>query len=113
MLYRTDRESPSSALRLCMACLASLLLPVMAQANELLALDKGCVSCHGNAKNTGLPTFEQLAAKYAKYQGQTGSAAKLATELRQGRLLVGITAHQQLTQENATVLIRWIIDGAK
>lgn len=103
----------TSALFLLQACSIGLALTSVGQASELLALEKGCYSCHGSAQKTGLPTFEHLAAKYAKYQGQTDAASKLASKLREGHLIGGINAHEQLSQESALILIHWIIDGAK
>lgn len=101
------------AVSLLQACSVGLALTSVGQASELLALEKGCYSCHGSAQKTGLPTFEHLAAKYAKYQGQTDAASKLASKLREGHLVGGINAHEQLSQESALLLIHWIIDGAK
>jgi cytochrome c len=90
-----------------------LLLINLAQSSSALALDKGCYSCHGSLPRNDAPTFDQLAKKYAKYQGQTTAAAKLAEKLREKHMLGGVKAHEQLTQENALQLIQWIIEGAK
>lgn len=85
----------------------------LAQENSALALDKGCYSCHGNPPRKSAPTFEQLASNYAQYQGQTETAATLADKLHKEHVFGGIRAHEQLSPENALLLIRWIIDGAK
>ena len=84
-----------------------------AQSMSALALDKGCYSCHSNPPRKNAPTFDQLAKDYAKYQGQTVTAVTLAEKLHQEHIFGGVKAHEQLTQENALQLIRWIIDGAK
>jgi cytochrome c len=84
-----------------------------AQSNSLLALDKGCYSCHGDPPRKNIPAFEQIASRYAQYQGQTNAAASLAEKLRAQHVFGGINAHEKLTQENALKLVQWIIEGAK
>jgi cytochrome c len=88
-------------------------LVTLAQSNTVLALDKGCYSCHGNPPRKNAPTFNQLTKDYAKYQGQTDAAVALAEKLHKEHVFGGIKAHEQLTPENALQLVRWIIDGAK
>lgn len=58
------------------------------------------------------PTFEQT-ADFAKYRGQTDAAARLAGKLPGGHIFGGINAHEQLTEESALTLVRWLIDGIK
>jgi cytochrome c len=84
----------------------------VAQSNSVLALDKGCYSCHGNPPRKNAPTFDQLAKDYAKYRGQEEAAVALAEKLHKEHVFGGVKAHEQLTPENALQLIRWIIDGA-
>lgn len=84
-----------------------------AQASSLLALDKGCYSCHGSPPQKGAPTMDKLAADYAQYRGQTDAAAKLATQLREHHVFGSIMAHERLTEESALTLVRWLIYGAK
>lgn len=91
----------------------SLLLVSNAQASAQLALDKGCYTCHGNPPMKNAPTFEQLAASYAQYQGQSDAAVRLASKLHQDYVFGGINAHERLTQESALALVRWIIEGAR
>lgn len=99
----------------CFIISATVGLPVLslAQSSSALALDKGCYSCHGNPPRKNAPTFERLAADYAKYQGQTEATIALAEKLHKEHVFGGIKAHEQLTPENALQLVRWIIDGAK
>lgn len=96
------------------ATLASILLlsASAAQAQESLALEKGCYTCHGNPPKKNAPTFQQLATAYVKYQSQPDAAARLAKELTKGHIFGGINAHETLTQESALLLIHWIIAGA-
>ena len=83
------------------------------QASPQLALDKGCYSCHGTPPKKNAPTFEQIAADYAQYRGQPDAAARLAAKLREGHIFGGINAHEQLTEESALTLVRWLIDGTR
>ncbi|MDO9165292.1 MAG: hypothetical protein Q7U13_04225 [Rhodoferax sp.] len=107
------RFGRSRLIALAAACGLSLLPASNAQASAQLALDKGCYSCHGNPPKKNAPTFEQLAASYAQYQGQSDAAVRLASKLHEGYVFGGINAHERLTQESALALVRWIIDGAK
>ena len=86
-------------------------LPV--QASAQLALDKGCFSCHGIPPRKDAPPFTAIAQNYARYQGQPDMEIKLANQLRKGQLLGGIQAHEQLSEDSARLLVRWIIQGAK
>ena len=83
------------------------------QASPQLALDKGCYSCHGTPPKKNAPTFEQIAADYAQYRGQTDAATGLAAKLREGHIFGGINAHEQLTEESALKLVLWLIDARK
>jgi cytochrome c len=84
-----------------------------AQASSQLALDKGCYSCHSTPPKKGTPTMEQLAADYAKYRGQPEAVTRLAAKLREHHVFGGVKAHERLTEENAKILVSWLIDGAK
>ena len=95
---------------ICAVCLA---VTPSVQASSQLALDKGCYSCHGTPPKKNAPTFEQISADFAKYRGQTDAAARLASKLREGHIFGGINAHEQLTEESALTLVRWLIDGIK
>ena len=45
--------------------------------------------------------------------GPGHAAARLASKLREGHIFGGINAHEQLTEESALTLVRWLIDGIK
>ena len=102
------RTSPLLAI-----CAVFLMVTPPVQASSQLALDKGCYSCHGTPPKKSAPTFEQIAADYAQYRGQTDAAARLAAKLREGHIFGGINAHEQLTEESALTLVRWLIDGTR
>jgi cytochrome c len=78
-----------------------------------LALDKGCYNCHGNPPRKNTPSFDQLAETLAKYRGQTKVIADLAEKLHKEHVFGGIKAHEQLSPEQALLLVTWITDGAK
>ena len=102
------RAACCGGLMLGLACTAS-----GAWASAELALEQGCFSCHGNPPRGKAPTFPELANKHARYQSEPGAEAKLADKLRKAPLFGGIDAHQRLSQEDAKVLLRWIIQGAR
>ncbi len=89
-----------------------LLTPLFVFASQSLALDKGCYACHGNPPRKNAPTFAQLAQDYAPYRTQAGSDIKLAEQLRRSHLFGGIQAHEQLSEQSALTLVRWLIEGA-
>lgn len=91
-------------------------VPVAAHATAQLALDKGCYSCHGNPPRKNAPSFDKLAADYAKYKNSPSmpsTEAELAGKLREGHIFGGIQAHEHLSEESALLLIHWIIQGAR
>lgn len=90
----------------------ALLLAAAMPARAQLAFEKGCYSCHGNPPRRNAPTFEQLAADYARYRGQAEAPRKLAEKLRAGGLFSHIAAHERIDPAECEALMRWIIDGA-
>jgi cytochrome c len=89
------------------------MLPVLAAANSQLALDKGCLNCHGDPPRRGVPSLAQLPGDYARYQGQNDAARRLARKLREGAFFGHIAAHERLSAEDAESLVQWLIDGAR
>lgn len=87
--------------------------PAYALADAQLALERGCFNCHDASARRNIPSLAQLAARYARYQGQPEAAQRLAEKLRAGTLLGHIAAHERLEQEEAQALMRWLIEGAK
>jgi cytochrome c len=95
-----------------LACTSALTGPP-ALASSQLALDKGCLNCHGEPTRRSAPSLAQLAADYARYRGQSDAPRKLADKLREGSLFGHIAAHERLSREECETLMRWIIDGAR
>lgn len=88
-----------------------------AQADSHLAMEKGCMNCHGSTAAASarphMPSFEHLAAEQARHKGQPGADQNLADELREHHRVGSVTAHETLSPESALALARWIIGGAK
>ncbi len=94
-----------------MVCAA--LLPSGALASQLMALEHGCFNCHSNPPQRTAPSFQHLANEFSGRQGQSDAASEMAEKLRQQHFFGGIDAHERLSQYDATMLIQWVIDGAK
>jgi cytochrome c551/c552 len=95
------------------ACLTAILASPVCLASAQLALDKGCMTCHGNPPKKNTPSFQALAAQLAPYKNQPGADQKLADKLREHHVFGSIRAHENLTPESSLALVRWIIQGAQ
>ena len=84
-----------------------------AQAGSTLAVQMGCTNCHSNAFHPNAPSFQQLADHTAKHRAEAGAEDHLMDELRKPRLQGRIGPHEQLSEESARALARWILDGAR
>ncbi|MFN3612378.1 hypothetical protein [Tepidimonas sp.] len=82
-----------------------------ARADAAMALDKGCLSCHGDPPRAKAPTMAALAQRYAPLNAD--ELAQKAERLCEHRLLGGIAAHEKLTPEESLRLVRWIAAGAR
>ena len=102
---KTTRQ-PLLGLALAAACLA-------AQASANLALEQGCLNCHGQPPRGKAPTVQQLAERYAPLRSQDEGIRRAAEELRQQPLFGGIAAHEHLSPENAERLLRWLAEGGR
>ena len=86
-------------------------LPVAAVASMNLALDKGCLSCHGTPPRGKAPTIADLAARMASAKGNDAETAKLSERLREHHLFGGVPAHERLSADEAERFVRWLVDG--
>lgn len=93
--------------------LALGLHPLSAQASELLALEKGCMTCHGSPPKKNAPDVAALVRQLEPYRGQPGADVKLANKLREHHVFGGIKAHENLSEASALTLVRWLLDGAR
>jgi cytochrome c551/c552 len=84
-----------------------------ANASPQLALEYGCFSCHGANQRGEAPSFERLAGKLVKYKGNATELADKVSRYRAGKALEHVDAHERLSPETATVLLRWLSEGGK
>lgn len=97
----------------CVACTLALASPAQALASAALAADYGCINCHGSYPRGESPSLEGLAEKMAKYKGDDAGLAQKVAKYRTGEALEHIDAHERISLETATTLLRWLADGAK
>ena len=79
-----------------------------------LAMDQGCYNCHGEPPRRNVPSFRELVARYAPYRGHLDvrSEQELVDRMHDGSLFSHVAAHERLTEEQARVLVRWLVEGA-
>lgn len=102
----------AQAVALLLALLTSA-LPQTAQASMNLALDKGCLSCHGTPPRGKAPTMAELAARYTAFKGNEAEIAQRSEHLREHHLFGGVPAHERLSAEDAERFVRWLVDGGR
>ncbi len=88
-------------------------LPLAASASMNLALDKGCLNCHGTPPKGKAPTLADLATRYASAKGNETEIEKLSAHLREHHLFGGVPAHERLSTEEAERFVRWLVDGGR
>ena len=93
--------------------LLAIALPVTASASMNLALEKGCLNCHGTPPRGKAPTMAELASRYATAKGNEAEITKLTAHLREHHLFGGVPAHERLSAEEAERFVRWLVDGGK
>ena len=86
-------------------------LPLAASASMNLALEQGCLNCHGTPPRGKAPTMDELATRYATAQGNEASIARLSADLRKQHLFGGVADHERLSAEEADRFVRWLADG--
>jgi cytochrome c551/c552 len=92
---------------------AVLALPGAATASMNLALDKGCLGCHGTPPRGKAPTIAELATRFRSAQGNEAEVAKLSAHLREHHLFGGVPAHERLSADEAERFVRWLVDGGR
>ena len=77
---------------------------------EKLLGANGCTACHTVDKKVVGPSFREVAAKYA---GDSGAAARLATKIRAGGQgawgNVPMPPHPELSEKDAQTLAGWVL----
>ena len=88
-------------------------LLAMARHWDQLAADRGCYNCHGEPPRRNVPSFRELVVRYAPYRGKLDAAAerKLVDRMHDGSLFSHVAAHERLSEEEAHVLVRWLVAG--
>ncbi len=75
-----------------------------------LAQSKNCLGCHAIDRKVVGPAFKAVAAKYA---GDTGAAAQLASKIRMGGAgvwgPVPMPANEQVSEAEAAQLAAWVL----
>ena len=103
------------------ACLVLLAFPVFAagaapslEETRQLAADQGCYNCHGQPPRRNVPSFREIADRYARYRGRLDAATQqqLADRLHHGGAFSHVAAHERLTEAQASQLVRWLVEGA-
>lgn len=94
----------------CLAALAvaaaALPIPALAAADASLAIQMGCLNCHGTPPRGDAPSFERMQQRAA--QGQRDPEALATHWLEEMRAIPGIVAHRQVTDETARALGQWL-----
>ena len=84
-----------------------------AQSDAQLAVDKGCLNCHGQPPRKNAPTLDALARRFAGARGDAQALRRLADKLRDGSIFGHVDAHEKLSEADALHLVGWISEGAK
>ena len=96
--------------RVMTATLLGLCLATSAMASKELAQAKNCLACHAMDSKVVGPGFKEVAAKYA---GDKGAAATLATKIIAGGSgvwgAIPMPANPQVKEADAKKLVAWIL----
>jgi cytochrome c len=96
--------------RLIAMTVLSLCLTTPAMASKELAQAKNCLACHSVDNKVVGPAFKEVAAKYA---GDKGAAAALATKIIAGGGgvwgAIPMPANTQVKEAEAKKLVAWIL----
>jgi len=95
------------------ALLLTLVSPMAAQASAALAVEHGCINCHGLYLRDEAPNFERTSSRLAKYKGDAVAEQKFVESFRTGQMFGHIDAHERLSAESAKALIHWLVEGAR
>lgn len=89
---------------------ATIVISAPALADQTLATNKNCMSCHTVSNKVIGPSFKEIATKYA---GQKDAVEKLSTKVLKGGSgvwgVVRMPANEQVTPEEARKLVTWIL----
>lgn len=101
----------AAALGMAAAAWASPDAAITAQAAQL-ALDRGCYGCHGATPRGSAPTMKALSEQLARKPGADPTAQQsYAQRLVRCEGMSRVGAHQQLSVDEAVLLVRWLAAG--
>ncbi len=104
----------SVILKLVVGSIAAFSSVVPAYADLALAQKNACTACHAVDNKLVGPSYQSVAAKYAK---EKDYVAKLAASIKAGGSgkygPIPMPAQAALSDANATALAKWILAGAK
>lgn len=86
-----------------------LSLPAVAVDGRQLAVDHGCMNCHGPAAKSA-PSLQALAAKLQRKGDDPEALQHLLKEMREGKAIQG---HQGVSDESALAILAWMAQGAR
>ncbi|MDD5332855.1 MAG: hypothetical protein PHS32_03835 [Rhodoferax sp.] len=92
---------------------AALFSALAAQASSQLAADKGCYACHGAYRRADAPAFDSLSRRLGRLKGNPAAEKDFVEKYNQGEFLEHIEAHERISRESASLLIHWLVEGAK
>ncbi len=97
------------ALRVASAVLAAMLISPMARADMALAQKKNCMACHAMDKKLVGPSYEDVAAKYAKDKKAADMLAEKIIKGGKGNWGEIPMPPNAVTAEEAKKLAVWIL----
>lgn len=102
------------SLRMMVAALVAVTVPVAASASMDMAKKHNCVACHAPDKKLVGPSFKDVAAKY---KADAGAAAKLVQKVKKGGGgvwgPVPMPPNAAVPDADVGALVSWILAGAK
>lgn len=76
-----------------------------------LAADRGCYNCHAQPSRRNVRSFVDIAKAYAGQRGRPDAEHQARDRMHHGGLFSHVAAHERLTEEEATLLVRWLFEG--
>lgn len=115
-MVRRKKETgmKNSSKAIAIAALGMLAAALPAQASETLARKNACMSCHAIDKKIVGPSFQSISERMAKEKDGEAHAVKVMLSGGKGRWSpVPMPPMKNLKEEDAKLLAKWIVDGAK
>ena len=78
-----------------------------------LASDRGCFNCHAEPSRRSIRSFVEIAKAYEGLRGNARAEQQARDRMHHGGLFSHIAAHERLSEEEATRLVRWLFEGGR